>query len=248
MKTGLIILFLILLITNVLAADINEIFIPYNRNILILEGPKTTYLNSFKNQTFQYIVYNERIKDIKNYYKNKFSRIGYIEKMDKKTTRNRKKYNYLQFTKDNNEVSIWLSKENQNDVEILLILSENNRKTKNNQFKINNKKDNPGFDLKDVPRPDGSIRIASLYNSDDNHNDVCNIIYKSKLPRKYLAEFYMKNMKKTGWAPSYYKNFFYNDMGFWMTFNKQDKTCLVSIMHMQELKSNAVSIYYGYKK
>ena len=54
-------------------------------------------------------------------------------------------------------------------------------------------------------------------------------------------------MKKIAWKPSYNNDFFYNDMGFWMTFNKQDKTCLVSIIYMQELKSNVVSIYYGYK-
>ena len=137
---------LLALCANLLAIAPNKIFVPYSRNSEILETPTTTHLNSFKSRTFQYIAYDAKIENIKNYYKKIFSGAGYTKKIDKKITKNKVKYNYLQFTKDDNEAGIWLSKNDQNDVNVLLIYAENNN-IENSQFRINKKKDNPGFDL-----------------------------------------------------------------------------------------------------
>ena len=78
-------------------------------------------------------------------------------------------------------------------------------------------------------------------------NDICNIIYRSDMSKKKLARYYMLKMKRS-WKSSYNKEFFHNDMGYWMTFKKNNKQCLVSIIYSEDIQSNIVSIYYGYKE
>ena len=250
MKT---ILLYIFIVTNLLYGQTEEIFIPYSKNITILDPLNITYFNSVEYESFQYIVHNSSINNIKNHYKRKFSRIGYKIEQEDQISIKSIKIDHMKFSGQGRIITVMLSIKDKNDVIVHLINSDEALRTDVKSFKLNSRKDNPGFDLKDIPRPAKSIRIISLANSGKSKidafpgNDVCNLIYRSKSSKPNLAAFYLTEMKKYKWVPSYDKNFFHNDMGYWMTYNKGKKTCLISILYSKEFKSNVVSVYYGYK-
>ncbi len=251
----ILILLVLLLTIRSLYGQGKEIFTPLGKNFTMLNPVNITYLNSVKSKSFRYIVHNNKIENVKKYYKNKLRRSGYLIEEEEKINKNNIKLDYMKFSGFGHIITIQLSEKKKNDIDILIIVTDDDMIFDEEKFKLNNKKDNPGFDLKDIPRPAGSIRVISLLNSNEDGKEnkvlqkenTCNIIYKSKLSKKRLAGFYMKNMKKNKWVPSYNENFFHNEMGYWMTFNKDNKSCLVSILYMKEFKSNVISVYYGYK-
>jgi len=243
MKYSFIILAFFLLISDLLPSEIIDILIPPDKQVTIIEYQKDILLNNIKTRTSHLIIHNDKIKNIIDYYQKKLMRSGYrpvkIEDQNDCCQVN------LQFIKNKQIISIQLSKKPCSDIEVIIyrLTSENISQP---SFLMNNKKDNPGFDLNDIPRPLKSIRIASLLQS-PYENPSYNIIYKSNLSKKQLVRFYRTNMKKHLWRASYDKNFFYNRKGYWMIFKKKDKQCLISILYMEELKSNIISIYYTHE-
>ena len=184
--------------------------------------------------------------EIKNYYNSKLKLDGYNKYEEECKRVKGNIVHHLKFMNKKNEiVKLSFTYHPLNNIEIAITKINNKMLNYSKNFNFHPKKDNPGFDVKDIPRPPKSIRITSYINTDFHKWKYYNIIYKSFLSKNDLSKFYMNKMKHFKWKASYSERFFFSEGVYWMTFKKKDRNCLISIMYSDDFKSNIVSIYCG---
>lgn len=175
----------------------------YKKNKAILYEMNTGQMNKidFLNMSY-YLKKNEgdTIKKIYKFYVNKLQKLGYQRNKYSEKREGNEQIIECSFLNDKNMFSlIIVGNNNANTINVSISIMNNDILFNKKAFNLKTKKDNPGFDFRDIPRYPGSIRILSICAKDITHNISRQVMYKFYNDKDSVLEFYKRRLPEKGW-------------------------------------------------
>jgi len=183
------------------------------------------------------------VKKIQEYYKHSFKRFGYkvYRKKDQKLAEGMLQEMYLMNDKHIFGITIYDLKDIE-DYYITLQVSEKDVMRNPGMFLLNKKKDNPGFDYKDIPRFKNSIRFMSSRSISEVGKTEQQIIYHTLSEIEGITDFYKDIMIKEDWKMKQSFETPECNMLHYKKSKNNEVTCDIFIMKSKDMKENAIII------
>ncbi len=212
---------------------------------ILLEKIKNREVNNLRLITISYFLNkNENItyKKILNFYKKKLLKEGFKNTKNKRyTLKNFLLYKHSFASKDKNEfMNIIIEKKiKYKKYYIYVSILKRISYLKDDIFNIYKDKDNPGFDIKDIPRLKEFKRIFAIRTETDNNIPIDKLLYKTSYPIKWLVSFYLKKMKQYGWL---YKRTIFKNNEYILFYSKGNRQCEIYFTYNSDLQKNVINI------
>lgn len=238
-RTILIILcFLMILFTDRIYSE----DIPVFKNAVLTQIPLKRVFNGIRMMDTSYRVYKDKgvnLNVIKDFFQKEYKKRKYTLQNSDQNHFGKSKYIGLSYVNKKNLVKVLIEDRLDQDI-ITINISVMDKKVLYDfdTIGINKKRDNPGFDIKGIPRCPNTLRVFSI-KIEEEKKILQQVIYKSVSDVYALTRFYLSDMERCGWTFSRKMKQKNTVMLF---FKKNERACNIMITYNSMINKNTITI------